>query len=184
MKDHQKANAIATERVQILSPLLTEGLDAAKARQLRDQICSQTGLSERTLRRYLAQYREEGYDGLKPKSKAYRECEDAIPIQILEQAILLRREVPGRSIAQIIQILEWEGLIQPGQIKRSTLQEKLAAKGYSTRHMRMYNRFWRCHPALSKTAPQPAGSFGHQVWSLPAYWSKWREKAGLSGCVH
>ena len=138
MKDHQKANAIATERVQILSPLLTEGLDAAKARQLRDQICSQTGLSERTLRRYLAQYREEGYDGLKPKSKAYRECEDAIPIQILEQAILLRREVPGRSIAQIIQILEWEGLIQPGQIKRSTLQEKLAAKGYSTRHMRMY----------------------------------------------
>jgi Fic family protein len=63
MKDQQKANAIATERVQILSPLLAEGLDAAKTRKLREQICSQTGLSERTLRRYLAQYREEGYDG-------------------------------------------------------------------------------------------------------------------------
>ena len=138
MKDQQKANAIAAERVQILSPLLAEGLDAAKARQLREQICSQTGLSERTLRRYLAQYREEGYDGLKPKGKDPRECEDAIPIQVLEQAILLRREIPGRSVAQLIQILEWEGLVQPGQIKRSTLQEKLAAKGYSTRHMRMY----------------------------------------------
>ena len=57
---------------------------------------------------------------------------------ILEQAILLRREVPGRSVAQIIQILEWEGRVQPGQIKRSTLQEKLAERGYSTRHMRMY----------------------------------------------
>ena len=138
MKDQQKANAIAAERVQILSPLLAEGLDAAKTRQIREQICSQTGLSERTLRRYLAQYREEGYDGLKPKGKDPRECEDAIPIQVLEQAILLRREIPGRSVAQIIQVLEWEGLVQPGQIKRSTLQEKLAAKGYSTRHMRMY----------------------------------------------
>lgn len=138
MKDQQKANAVAAERVQILSPLLAEGLDAAKARQLREQICFQTGLSERTLRRYLAQYREEGYDGLKPKGKEPRECEDAIPIQVLDQAILLRREIPGRSVSQIIQVLEWEGLVQPGQIKRSTLQEKLAAKGYSTRHMRMY----------------------------------------------
>jgi len=54
------------------------------------------------------------------------------------QAILLRREVPSGSISQLIQILEWEGRIQPGQIKRSMLQEKLTAQGYSTRHMRMY----------------------------------------------
>jgi putative transposase len=34
--------------------------------------------------------------------------------------------------------MEWEGLVQPGQIKRSTLQEKLAQRGYSSRQMRMY----------------------------------------------
>ena len=56
----------------------------------------------------------------------------------MEQAILLRREVPGRSVSQIINILEWEGLAEPGQIKRSTLQERLAERGYSSRHMRMY----------------------------------------------
>ena len=50
----------------------------------------------------------------------------------------LRREVPGRSVAQIIEILEWEGLAEPGQIKRSTLQEKLAQRGYSTRQMKTY----------------------------------------------
>lgn len=50
----------------------------------------------------------------------------------------MRRQVPTRSIAQIIQILEWEGVVEPGQIKRSTLQEKLAERGYSARHMRMY----------------------------------------------
>jgi transposase InsO family protein len=138
MKDQKKAQEIATERVQLLSPLLAEGLDAAKARQIRAQICEISGLSERTIRRYMAQYRKEGFDGLKPKGKGHRDG-GAIPDHLLEQAILLRREVPSRSVSQIIQILEWEKLAEPGQLKRSTLQEKLAEKGYSSRHMRMYS---------------------------------------------
>lgn len=138
MRDQKKAEALASERMQLMAPLLAEGLDSAKARQIKESICNQTGLSERTLRRYLDKYRKEGFQGLKPKGRGRIQTEEAIPVHILEQAILLRREVPGRSVSQIIQILEWEGRIQPGQIKRSTLQEKLAAKGYSTRHMRMY----------------------------------------------
>jgi putative transposase len=138
MRDQKKAEAIATNRVQLLSPLLTDGLDPAKARQIKTQICEQAGISERTLRRYLSEYKAHGFTGLKPKGKSPGRTEDAIPLHILEQAILLRREVPKRSVAQIIQILEWEGLAQPGQIKRSTLQEKLAERGYSTRHMKMY----------------------------------------------
>lgn len=138
MRDQKKAEEIASQRVQLLSPLLAEGLDAGKARQIKASICEQAGISERTLRRYLAQYRTDGFGGLKPKGKNQRRREEAIPPHLLDQAILLRRQVPGRSIAQIIQILEWEGLAQPGQIKRSTLQEKLAERGYSTRHMRMY----------------------------------------------
>jgi len=138
MKDQKKAEAIAVERVQLLSPLLAEGLDAAKTKQIKNQICEQSGLSERTLRRYLAKYQTDGFSGLKPKGKGQKRSEDAIPVHILEQAVLLRREVPGRSVAQIIQILEWEGLVQTGQIKRSTLQEKLSERGYSSRHMRLY----------------------------------------------
>lgn len=137
MKDQKKAEAVAAERMQLLAPLLAEGVDSAKAREIRARICEQTGLSERTLRRYLAKYRQEGFSGLKPKSKV-RQNPSAIPPDVLEQAILLRREVPSRSVAQLIQILEWEGRIKPSQIKRSTLQEKLAKRGYSTRHMRMY----------------------------------------------
>ncbi|QSO53178.1 helix-turn-helix domain-containing protein [Alicyclobacillus curvatus] len=151
MKDWKKAEGTAANRVQLLSPLLAEGLDPAKARELKAQICAQTGLSERTLRRYLAQYRNQGFEGLKPKGKKRPEKE-AIPPELLEQAILLRREVPGRSISKIIQILEWEGKASPGQLKRSTLQEKLAERGYSSKHMRMYadtgvaaRRFQRQH---------------------------------------
>ena len=137
MRDGEKAEEIATERLQLISPLLAEGLDPAKARQIRGQICTQAGISERTVRRYMARYRANGFEGLKPKGKS--SCrEPAIPPQILDQAILLRREVPGRSVAQIIEILEWEGRVPPGRIKRSTLQEKLAQRGYSTRHLKMY----------------------------------------------
>lgn len=138
MRDQKKAEEMAAQRVQLLSPLLAEGLDNAQAKIIRARICEQNGISERTLRRYLAHYRENGFSGLKPKGKGQRRNAEAIPVNILEQAILLRRQVPGRSIAQIIQILEWEGLVQPGQVKRSTLQEKLAERGYSSRHMRMY----------------------------------------------
>ncbi|HBQ86179.1 MAG TPA: transposase [Syntrophomonas sp.] len=138
MRDQKKAEEIASERVQLLSPLLAEGLDAAQGRQIKARICEQTGISERTLRRYLAQYKAEGFSGLKPKGKGQYRTDEAIPAKILEQAILLRREVPGRSVSQIINILELEGLVEAGQIKRSTLQEKLAERGYSSRHMRMY----------------------------------------------
>ncbi|MCL6444654.1 MAG: DDE-type integrase/transposase/recombinase [Alicyclobacillus sp.] len=151
MKDPRKAEEIAAKRVQMLSPLLAEGLDAGRARQIRAEICAQTGLSERTIRRYLAQYRREGFEGLKPRPKVYQRPE-SIPETLLEQAIALRREVPTRSVSQIIQVLEWEGHAKPGQIKRSTLQERLAERGYSSRQMRMYSatgtaarRFQRRH---------------------------------------
>lgn len=138
LKDQQKAESIASERMQLLAPLLAEGLDPAKAQALKTKICEQAGLSERTLRRYLAKYRKDGFSGLKPLGKGRQSSAAVIPEVVLEQAILLRREVPGRSVTQLIQILEWEGRIQPGEIKRSTLQEKLTQRGYSSRHMRMY----------------------------------------------
>ncbi|MDF2652093.1 MAG: transposase [Paenibacillus sp.] len=75
---------------------------------------------------------------MKPLSKGKQPSKAVSADALLEQAILLRREVPGRSVAQIIRILEWEGRIQPGEIKRSTMQEKLTERGYSSRHMRMY----------------------------------------------
>lgn len=139
MKDKKKADEIATQRMQLLAPLLAEGLDAAKAMKIRKQISEQTGLSDRTIRRYASQYHSEGFMGLRPKGKTPDiSREEAVPKCILDEAITLRREVPTRSVAQIIQILEWEGIAKPGQIKRSTLQEKLLESGFSTRHMRIY----------------------------------------------
>lgn len=140
MRDQKKAEETAVQRFQLIAPLLTEGIDSGKAKQLREHICETSGLSERTIRRYLSQYRENGFEGLRPKGKSKQDKGTGIPSHLLEQAILLRREAPSRSVAQIIQILEWEGLATPGQLKRSTLQEKLSEKGYSSHQMRLYSQ--------------------------------------------
>lgn len=117
MKDQKKAEEIAAARVQLLSPLLANGIDAAKAQELKEQISKEHGISERTVRRYLATYNLNGFSGLKPRSKG-RVPSESISPKIVDQAIILRREVPSRSVAQIIQILEWEGKVTPGEIKR------------------------------------------------------------------
>ncbi|WP_322555775.1 DDE-type integrase/transposase/recombinase [Sporosarcina beigongshangi] len=148
--NRRKMEEKATNRYQLIAPLLQEGLDPQKAKQLRVTISKESGLSERTLRRYIAQFREEGFEGL--KQKQYRTTKGDTQDLILDHAILLRREVPSRSISTIIQILEWEGIVKKDTLKRSTLQEKLAKRGYSSRQMRMYHetsgavrRFQRKH---------------------------------------
>lgn len=104
---------------------------------LKEQICIQTGLSERIIRRYLNLYQEKGLEGLKPQNSG-RSGKSVIPSDVLDEAIALRREVPKRSINEIIRILEWEGRVQPGTLKRSTLQDQMTYRGYSSRQMRTY----------------------------------------------
>lgn len=127
----------AVKRMQIIAPLLADGLDDGQRSLLRQQICLQHQISERTLRRYLAAYRDCGYDGLQRRSTATPALTRIEP-EILEQAIILRREAPARSVLQIIRILESEELISLGQIKRSTLQRVMAERGFSCAQMRLY----------------------------------------------
>lgn len=149
--EREKSEAIATERMQLIAPLLGSHVDQAERQQIMATICTQSGLSDRTVRRYVARYQAEGFEGLKPRGRSSIPS-NAIPEEILNAAIQLRREAPHRSVRQIIQVLAWEHRVSPGTIKRSTLQERLAAAGYSTRQMRLYRsggvaarRFQRRH---------------------------------------
>lgn len=135
--EKQRIEEIAANRLKLISPLLDTALDRDKRQMLKEQLCIQTGLSERTIRRYLNQYQEKGFDGLKPQSSG-RSGNSVIEPDLLQEAIALRREVPKRSISEIIRILEWEGRVTPGTLKRSTLQDQLSAHGYSSRQMRTY----------------------------------------------
>lgn len=133
----KRSEEIAANRLKLISPLTDPLLDKGKRQLLKEDICRQTGLSERTIRRYLNLYQEQGFEGLKPQCPGHS-GKSIIPEQIIEEAIALRREVPKRSITEIIRILEWEGIVAPGTVKRSTLQDQLTFRGYSSRQMRTY----------------------------------------------
>lgn len=135
--DNKRSEEIAADRMKIIAQLMDTTLDKDKRQLLKEQICIQTGLSERTIRRYLNDYKEKGFEGLKPHNPG-RGGNSIIPEDIIQEAIALRREVPKRSITEIIRILEWEGKVGPGLLKRSTLQDQLNYRGYSSRQMRTY----------------------------------------------
>lgn len=133
----ERKEEIAANRLQIITPLLDPAMDKAKHQLVKEQISIQYGVHERTLRRWLNLYKTQGFEGLMPQ-KSSLSGRSKLSNEVIEAAIVLRREVPGRSVAEIIRILEWEGLAAPGFIKQSTLQDQLAARGYSKRQMLTY----------------------------------------------
>lgn len=129
----------ALARFQIIAPLLDSSLDRDKKIQLRKDLASQNNLSVKTLRRYERSFLEKGFAGLKP---AERPCCSRLPQdfeQLMQEAIVLKREVPTRSVRQIIYILETEGKAEPGVLKRSTVQDHLYAAGFGQKQMKKYN---------------------------------------------
>lgn len=145
----------ALKRYQMIAPLLDENLDEGKRRQLREKIAERYDISKRSIYRYEEKYREGAFDGLRPKNREKRRSQ-TLPDnyeEIVGEAIQLKREVPRRSVRQIIKILESEGYAPPGVIKASTLQRYLYNAGLGVKQMKRYTekrettsrRFCRAH---------------------------------------
>lgn len=130
----------ALERYKLIAPLLDESIDPARRSQMRSEIAVRSQISERTLYRYEAAYKAGGFPGLKPVA-CERSLSKKLPEnypKIVEQAIQLKKEVPKRSVEQIIFILEQEGWAAPGILKRSTLERYLYRAGFGVKQMQMY----------------------------------------------
>ena len=130
----------ALKRYQMIALLLDEDLDEAKRRQLREEIAERNEISKRSLYRYEAKYREDSFTGLRPMNREKRRSQ-ALPEnwdEIVGEAIQLKREVPKRSVRQVIKILEIEGYAIPGVIKASTLQRYLYNAGLGVKQMKRH----------------------------------------------
>ena len=137
MTQPKSREATAYARAQILAPLLTGTRDLAWRTQTLKTISEENGVSERTLRRWLAAYAQDGFEGLLPAERDLSALR-VIPESVVDLAVTLRREVPERSVADIIRLLEYEGYIDVGSVKRSTLQDQLYRRGYGTCQLAMY----------------------------------------------
>jgi len=133
-------NEEALERYRMIAPLLDPELDSAKRCMLREQIAEREDISVRTVYRYERQYKEEHFEGLLPKSREKRRTQK-LPDnwdEIVAEAVQLRKEVPTRSVRQLIVILESEDYAPPGVIKQSTLQRYLQDAGMSKKALKRY----------------------------------------------
>lgn len=136
------------KRFEMIAPLLHENIDAFERRRLRAQILESSGLSERSLRRYVQAYREKGYKSLADLPRSDKGSLRAVPGEVIEEAMKLREELPSRSVRRIIQILEGEKKIKPGEVSRTSLNRHLIQRGYGAAQLRAQGK-----------AAQPASRF-------------------------
>lgn len=130
----------ALKRYQMIAPLMDPDLDEGKRLQMREDIARINELSVRTLYRYEEKYRNAEFDGLRPMNREKRRSQK-LPEnfdEIMGEAIQLKREVPKRSVRQIIKILELEGWAPPGVLKQSTMQRYLYKAGFGIKQMKKY----------------------------------------------
>jgi transposase InsO family protein len=119
------------KRFALLAPLLEEGISAAELARRRCVLLEREDISERTLRRWIASYREEGFKGLMPKERRDKGVSKSISPEALSLAGEMRRELPRRSAGLICELLEREG----HKVARSTLERHLRMKGLSGKQL-------------------------------------------------
>lgn len=132
--DEEKRLEIANFRYGLIAPVVCRRLEKGEQARLLAEIAAREyndphgktfrpGL--RTLERYLAAYRKQGLEGLKPKVREDKSTPRAVPDELLAKAVELKKELPTRSVDQIIRILELSQLVEPGILKRTTLSRYL-----------------------------------------------------------
>ena len=124
------------QRFEMIAPLLNEGLDTFERRRLRARILESSGINERTLRRYIQAYKEKGYRCLADIPRSDKGSLRTVPECAITEAVALREELPSRSVGRIIEILEGEKIIKPGEVSRTSLNRHLIARGYGAAQLR------------------------------------------------
>jgi len=133
---NDKFQSTADYRLQVIAPLLhikTENKSQKKEfRKKIKAISSDTGVSERTIKRWLANYKEKGIAGLNNKYPKIR-TDKKLYIRfdsLLDEAKAMRLQSPTISVNEIIACIEGRHPDIAGILKRSTLQEHLSKCGY------------------------------------------------------
>jgi putative transposase len=109
---------VALFRFGLIAPLLNNQVDDSKA--YLEKISSQVHdvpyygrreYSERTIRRWLWDYRRDNLDGLKPKSRKDKGCSRVISEELGKKIIEFRQENPAFSVMLLYEKMVKEGLI-------------------------------------------------------------------------
>lgn len=133
-------NEVATFRFGLIAQVVQRQLQPGERYALLREIAKQrytipgsekSTVSVRTLERYLQAFEKDGFEGLKPQlRKKGGSLQNQNP-EVLSRAIELRKELPSRSVEQVIRILELEKVVSMGILKPRTLSRYFQEKGWS-----------------------------------------------------
>jgi transposase InsO family protein len=124
------------KRYEMIAPLLNENIDRFERRKLRDQILKSSGISARSLRRYIQTYKAKGYKSLSAVRRSDKGIPRVVPKEVIDEAVKLRQELPTRSVRRIIEILEGEKFVKPGEVSRTSLNRQLIQRGFGASQLR------------------------------------------------
>lgn len=133
-------NEIAAFRFGLIASVVQRQLQPGERYALLREIAKQrytipgsekNTVSIRTLERYLQAYEANGFEGLKPQLREKRGSLHNQNKEVLNRAIELRKELPSRSVEQVIRILELEEMVPIGVLKPRTVSRYFQEKGWS-----------------------------------------------------
>lgn len=142
--ENELNNEIAAFRFGLIAPAIHRQLKPGEKYALLREIAERSytipgsersTVSLRSLERYLEAYEKEGFEGLKPKARKKKGSLHFAKKEVMERAIELRKELPSRSVDKIIQIIEYEKMVEIGELKARTLSRFLQEQGWSRREL-------------------------------------------------
>lgn len=105
---------VALRRFEMIAPLLEPDLEPAEKALRREAIlASQEAkgepISARTLRRYLQNYREQGFDGLYPRTRSDQGKPRVLQEELLQAAVVLKKSCPSAVFAKSLRFWRARG---------------------------------------------------------------------------
>jgi putative transposase len=133
---------VALKHYVAIAPRVEQEVPPGERMRLWRELAAEHGVAVRTLQRWHHRYvHGGGLDGLMPpEQRADHGRLRALPEQVLEAAVRLRREQPGRSARMLVVLLEQQFPELKGRIARPTLDRHLRRLGVTRRQLEAEGR--------------------------------------------
>jgi transposase InsO family protein len=155
----ERGTEIALFRYGLIAPLLFGSLSAGELEKVLREIAAKsytiphstrTRVGMTTLRRYLKLYKKDGFDALRPPQRSDRRKPRVFLPKVLEKAVGLREEQPGRTTPMIVQLLKRDpdlaGIDLPNPHTLAThLRERGKTRKLLSQNGRTFKHFERNH---------------------------------------
>ncbi len=175
--EEERRTEIALFRYGLIAPLLHRPLERGEvkahlelcaARSLQIPYSRRSSIHAGTIWRYLARYREGGFEALRPQPRADAGRPRRLPEAVIQKALALREEVPSRSARTMVEILRRDPEVPAGLrlvphtlscilTRRGKPRQAVAApqQGYRRFERDVANALWQGDMLVGPYLPDP-----------------------------